>query len=148
MFLAVFAAIGIQLGLIQTAVADDRIIAFKFGGIDRGETGILSAFVKGKDGWTIDLEGHRIGDSHRFFVKSEPLPKMNCVVEAVGTLFQQNQLFPLNKYIETGYMTLADVEKYLKGSMSFSDRPVNFYAYASDRKPEVGASGITSIARL
>lgn len=113
----------------------ESIVVTKFAGFKDGKGGVLAAYTKGAQGWT--------PSSFRAYADSDVFNQVsnvsgNCLNHTLDSLFKQSQLFAMNKYLETGYLSKVEVEKYISNSVDFTDRPVTFFHYLSSEAPPKG----------
>ena len=121
--------------------APDRVVTVRFPGLGPQDEPSMTQYVKGPQGWQ-GLKFQAYGDEMYLSVRAQD-SLHECLAENLTTFGQQAQLFAVNKFLGTGMFNLRDASRYLKGSTDFTDRPITYLFYASDRPPteDLTASG-------
>lgn len=97
----------------------------------------MAAYTKGTKGWTpslfrasggMNISAHDSGGA--------------CLANTLDSIFKRSQVFAMNKYLETGYLSKAEVEKYIHNSVDFTDRPVTFFHFVSSEVPPNGVNAL------
>ncbi len=117
--------------------ADDAILLTKFAGFKDGKGGVMGVFKKGSDGWaTSNFRAY--ADSEMF--KSQSNISNSCIINSLDSMFKQSQVFAVNKYLETGYVSKTEAQYDIAHSVDFTDRPISFFHYVSSEAPPGGVN--------
>jgi hypothetical protein len=132
---------GLVLGPLAFAISDDDQIAVtRFAGFKNGQGATIGILTRENGAWK-PSRIRAVGDGAISNLRAAP-GVAQCLGGVLDNLFAQEQLLAFNKYVETGYISLAEAKHHLQNSINILDRPVTFYHVLTPEPPPRGLQAL------